>query len=110
MDLTSIFPDLTEAIRTATTDGHNLTVTDRLSSTTPAKVRWTMVTPASCEIDAEGVTLTSGGKKMHLTMSGAACTWSIRQSDEPVTKKFTVLDADFTIPAGTTVITTGLAR
>lgn len=110
MDLTSIFPDLTEAIRTATTDGHNLTVTDRLSSTTPVKVRWTMVTPASCEIDAEGVTLTSGGKKMHLTMSGAACTWSIRQSDEPVTKKFTVLDADFTIPAGTTVITTGLAR
>lgn len=108
MDLTSIIPDLTEAVRTATTDGRSLTVTDLLGCAKPAKVRWTLVTPASCEIGAEGVTLTSNGKVMHLTLSGARCVWSVRQSDAPAARKFNVLDADFTIPSGTSTITVNL--
>ena len=110
MDLTSIFPDLTRAVRTATTDGRSLTVTDMLSCSKPAKVRWTMVTPASCEVTRDGVSLTIGDRKMNLTMSGIPCIWSIRQSDEPVTKRFTVIDADFTLPSGSTTVTTTLAR
>lgn len=105
MDLSPLFPDLEKAVRTVTTDGKSLSVTDCLSTAKPAKVRWTLVTPASCEIGTDGVTLTNGGKKMNLTMAGAACSWSIRQCDDPVTKKNTVLDADFTIPAGETTVT-----
>lgn len=105
MDLSPLFPDLEKAVRTVTTDGKSLSVTDCLSSGKPAKIRWTLVTPASCEIGTDGVTLTNGGKKMNLTMAGTACTWSIRQCDDPVTKKNTVLDADFTIPAGETTVT-----
>lgn len=62
---------LSKAVRTIKLQNNkDLVVSDDITTTSslPAEVRWTMLTPATPEIGADGITLTKNGKKMRLTV------------------------------------------
>ncbi|MBR1868567.1 MAG: heparinase II/III family protein, partial [Bacteroidales bacterium] len=84
-DLKNVFGgDLRKAERTgAIIDGSYLEITDRLAAPDdrPARVRWTMVTPAEPEITPEGILLRQGSITMILSASGAPLTYKTWSTD-----------------------------
>ena len=105
VDLTDIVPELDRAVRTVTTDGASLTVVDSLSSGSPARVCWTMVTCAQAEAQEDCVILSGeGGRRMRLEMKGPRkCVYSIREEEEAASRGKMIIDIDFRIPSGLTV-------
>ncbi|MBQ9889696.1 MAG: heparinase II/III family protein [Bacteroidales bacterium] len=125
-DLTEIFGgDVKSAKRTASiVDGKYLSVTDCITAPDRkgAKVRWTMVTPATVKEVADGFELTQGDVVMKLHTDGAAVSyknWPVgREARDLCPEAFdrlcdgtALIGYEITVPAGKTVeLTTTLKR
>lgn len=108
-DISTIYAgQLKKAVRgVAIKNGAWVVVRDELStSTTAAKVRWALLTPAVVQLKEEGAILTSGNKKLFLKVSGPENlqmkTWSTAPTnDYDAENPGTILVGfEFDIPAG----------
>ncbi len=103
-------------------NGRDLLVIDEITALSgfDAPVHWHMVTPATATAAADGITLTSGGKTMYMTVSSSSgtvtpsfevlpCTrptdWNPRSWDPSLTN-YRIAAYTCTVPAGATVTLT----
>lgn len=95
-----------DVYRTVTTDGTSVSIEDELSCKNMINVRWTLVTEAEVTLADSCVYLKAGDKQMKLRTNAAACKYSIRDYPRMDELGKTIVDIDFTLPSGNSVIQT----